>query len=224
MLAIDLYNEITRLVKKDGRTGWISKQDFNDWSPSVESMLMSYYCDIDEQDSKTIESLRPFVKEVSLSITSSLVTLPNDYRKYNDLQYLYVANSENCGENAVQTGYDVDFIDSDEWYSMLRSPIRKPNLSKGRVRCRLVNNQLEVSEKAGTVKLMYVANPTYMNLAFTVNTGTQEEEYTPTGTINPMWLDKDRENLIDLYCVRFGLSIRDANLAAWAQSKQLTQK
>lgn len=224
ILAIDVYNEINDLVKKDGRSGYFSKEEFNAWTPSVENLLMNYYVDKFKDNVHTIESLRPFLVEVSFNITNSILTIPANYRRFVDLSFTRVVNSAECGQDPTSTTISCDYIDSDEWYDMLRSPIRKPDFSKGKCRYRIINANIEVSEKAGTAKLVYVRNPVHANLGFVLNTVTEEQEYNAVGTTNFEWMPKDRNKIVDLYCMKLGMSIRDRDLMQWMQvNNQLEQ-
>lgn len=224
LIAIDIYNEINTLSKKDGREGFFSKTDFNTWSPSVEQLLMNYYCDQSKQNDEVIESLRPFLKEVSFPITNGILTIPTDYRRFEDLSFTKVINSETCGENPITTTLSADYIDIDEFNDMMRSPIRKPDFSKGKVRYRIINQNIQISEKVGTANLIYVRNPVYANLNFTFNSSTEEEEYNATSTLNFEFLPKDRNKIVDLFCMKLGMSIRDRDLMSWMQvNSQLEQ-
>jgi hypothetical protein len=219
--AVDIHDEVTDLCKKSAREGYLSKDEFNRWAPSVESMLLSFYCDQSKQLAEVTESLRPFLKEVPIPVSNGIVTLPTDYRRFEDLWLTKAVNSPNCGEAPVEESHPCDYCDIDEWADMKRSPIRKPDWNKCKVRYRIINGNIEVSENSGIAKLIYIRNPIYGKIAFTVNATTNEEEVNLTATKNFEWLEKDRNKLIDIYLMKLGLSIRDPALLQWIQTEKL---
>ena len=225
ILATDIYNEVSKLIRKDGRSGYFSYDDFNQWSPIIESVLMNYYCQALEESSEVVESLKPFLKEVDLSIINAqtinetgYVTFPSDYRRFVDVAYKYYANPVTYGAEVTRKTVQADYYHTKEWYDMYDSAIRKPSLAKNKVRFRIINNTLEISERYGNVALVYIANPIYANISYTVNVSTDEQ--VATTSINFQWTEKDRTNLIDLFCLYLGMSIRETPLIQFAQLKK----
>jgi len=221
ILAIDVFNDVSKLIKKDGLSGYFNLDTFNKWCPTVENTLMSYYCKDLEKSSEISDSLRPFTKEAELFLVNGIATVPSDYRHFAQVGYRFYANAETCGGTPTDKPISVDFCRMNEWFDMMNSPIRKPNLLKSKVRFRIINNQLQLSEKTGSIYLDYIKNPIHPVFTYNINTTTDETE--PTNNPSFEWLEQDRSNLIDLFCMSLGMSIRETTLIQWAQMPKINK-
>lgn len=221
ILAIDVFNDVSKLIKKDGLSGYFNLDTFNKWCPTVENTLMSYYCRDLEKNSEISDSLRPFTKQAEIFLSDGFAVLPTDYRHFTEVGYRFYANAETCGGTPTDKPISVDFCRTNEFYDMLNSPIRKPDAKKGKVRFRVINNKFEVTEKNGSIYLVYISNPVHPLFTYTINTTTDETELTNNPSFD--WLEQDRSNLVDLFCMSLGMSIRETSLIQWAQMPKINK-
>lgn len=211
--ALAVYNDIKNLILKDGRTGYFSFADFNALAPEVETMLLSYYCDVLEDSSERMERLAPFVKEAPLEVTLGYVPFPSNYRKHIAADYTYATNLEGSTEPTIKT-FPLDYLAAAEWKDTIVSAIRKPRVSKEVGYYRIINNKFQVSFTNGTFNLVYVEKPTAANIVFTYDS--VEQDYVYTSETPFSWLIQDRPNIIDLFCVHLGIAHRENFLTQWA--------
>jgi hypothetical protein len=221
ILATSIYNAVRQLIKKDGRTGFFTLDEFNKWSPIVEGVLMTYCCKFDEVESEIKDSLSPFTTSAALPIVSGFVDLPADYRKVKEVGYSLHINPSSCGGTPTTGTFPIDYYNGNEWNYMLTSAIRKGSLSKRRFRYRQFGQKFEISEKHGSIVLDYVRNPIYANISYTINPALEEWVIDENLTTNFEWAEKDRQNLIDLFCVFLGISIRETPLIEFAKMAKM---
>lgn len=219
--SLSVYNDLKSLIVKDGRTGFFGIANFNALCIEVETLLLTYYCDVLEDKAERLERLRPFIKEYPLSIDpKGYVAFPSNYRRHIDAGYQSVTNTEDC-KTIIGEEFALDYAASDEWKSTINSPIRKSNAAKKVGYYRIVNDKFQVSFNSGIFNLVYVEHPINANIQFTYDTVNQEE--TVTTHTNFMWLGQDRPNLIDLFLMHLGIAHRESVLMQWAQTKKIQQ-
>ena len=66
----------------------------------------------------------------------------------------------------------------------------------------------------------YISIPLFAVRAVTTDVTNDQENYTATGSIQYSWPESERNNLIDLLMLHYGISIRDSELGSWVISQR----
>ena len=83
-----LFNRVKDLSRKD-KAGYMSSEEFNRNLEEDQSLLMDWFYSSFEKNEKTLDSLAPFIKETTLSISNQFVSFPSDYRYKLEVGYNY---------------------------------------------------------------------------------------------------------------------------------------
>ena len=202
----------------------MSSEEFNRNLEEAQSLLMDWYYSSFEKNEKTLDSLAPFIKETTLSISNQFVSFPSDYRYKLEVGYNYTTNSCNGGEPSVDVK-GMQHLKTGEVLKTLSSAIRKPyiNTAKGtgKFAYTFVNNKIKVfpKELVGSVYFKYISDPPAALYSTTIDATTQEEDYSSANSINLQWSEQDQTNLVDLLLFFKGIQIRESLLLQWVMQK-----
>lgn len=215
----NLYIRIKDLSQKN-RAGYFSVDEYNRHLQDALNLLFEYYAEEFEREKEVTDSLRPFIKQVNIPINDTYCEIPSDYRHRVSAAYRYVLNNENCGTNPTVTLVPMGYQEADEWIDSLQSPIRKPNILKGKAAYRFINGKIQVSEKYGTIEFVYLSKPTGAVMGYTVNPTTLEEVYDAGTSVQIPFLEQDETNLTDIILFLLGIQIRENALMQYVGAKR----
>ena len=222
MIGIDsLYNTVTKYLVLKGKGGYGSNAQFNDDVRRAQLYLLNYYINRYDESSIIEESLSPFIVETSFDLAAYTAAKPTDFRHKISAKYEYALNNADCTDTTLK-GFPLVELTVNDWFSTHASTIRGASLEKERGYYSIINDTMRFSFKNGTVTMNYIKVAPTATRAVVLDTGTDNENYTSTGTIDLIWNSSDENNLVDIMLWFKGLQIRESEILNWVISnKQL---
>ena len=221
MISVNsLWEQVRDLTRKD-HAGYTSTDEFNRLLNLAQQQLTQYYLDQAESDADIERNLNHLVKRVELSPSATqLYDHPADFRKRKSIRVKLVENAGSGGP--VVSEKPCTYMRDSEVGLTLSSPIRKPSLSKRLFRFEDLTGQFKIwpADFSGNIILKYYSNPPTATRGFTLNTGTQEEEYDVGTTTDLVWPETELTNFVDLLLLYKGIALRESELVQWVQAKK----
>ena len=82
MINVDSFKQrVQDLLRKGGKGGFISPDEFNRDLIAVQNVYMDYVLSKFDSSQEWINALSPFVVETQLPVINQYVTIPDDYRQ-----------------------------------------------------------------------------------------------------------------------------------------------
>lgn len=223
----DIYNEVRYLIRKD-KGGYITNAEFNAISRLCETMLWNFWAAQFDKTQTVPTAMRPFIQD-SDSVTNpgpiyigsnGLVPLPSNFGRLLSVRYGHVQNV-NPGSTSVSY-YPSLPVHESEIANLQASKVRGPSIAKRRFYHFFSGERLTMlpRQEGNIADLRYISIPTFAVRAVTTDVTNDQENYTATGSIQYSWPDSERNNLIDLLMLHYGISIRDSELGSWVISQR----
>lgn len=224
MIAInEVFQDCKRLLSKD-KAGYFSTEEFNRFSILAEQMLFRFYMKHFEEHGHIADAMYPFNKVAVLGLDSEKrFAIPSDFARRNALWYKKMTSVPG-GEPTVEK-VKIQYLEKEELQDTLDSAVRGPNLAKNRLYYSFVGGKAQVWPSIpGPVEFDYLKNPTYGVRGYTVNVDTDEEDYDSTTTTNYEWLENDRQNLVSLILMQYGIVLRESEVIQYAKMQESDQQ
>lgn len=218
MISIEaLYKRVGDLSRKT-QNGHLTPEQFSRDVQSVQRIMLEYYYSIYGGVQSSIDSLYPFIKEVSINVLSTgYFNLPEDYRFFIDGLYSSTVKEE-CGQYTT-SDCQVRFETDEVIRANQKTSTRR--YGNGRHCLRAVNGRIEVvGARYGSVKLSYVSTPDSPIYAVTYNAGSAKPVFDAASSVDLEWNDKDFENFVDALLVYKGIETREGQLAQFVMNKK----
>jgi hypothetical protein len=117
----------------------------------------------------------------------------------------------------------VNYMNSNEVFNTLASPIRKPNIQKNIARHEFDNNAIRVyPNNLGQVVFKYLRKPIepFWNSTPVSTANGDFEQYNPAGSVDFDWNYENFQDLVDLTLFYLGMQVRETDLIKFAQMDQ----
>ncbi len=220
----DIFNRVRDLSKKD-KSGYLSSDEFNRNLNETQQILLDYYYDRFGDDQYDQDSINPFLKEVEIPVINGFVDFPEDYRHRVEVGNIYVENvySSNCDINNPKVEeYPLRYLAPDEERLTKSSPIRRPSVDKKLIYHTFVNNKIKILPKTvqGVVAFKYISQPPEAIYATSLNTVTDKEDYDDANSVNLIWNEQDKHNIVDIMLMFLGIQIRETALINWVMARK----
>jgi len=223
MTVDEIYDSVSELAKFN-ESGHFPNDTFNKFVNLAQQCLIDYYIDIFERTHEISDSIGTFVKSADLVSSNGIYPKPSDF--YYDIQELYfitVKNGLNKGDDPIREDLPARFLKSNKWMTINNS-VRGPNLDKGRVFYHYEQDQIQTVPLHSPVKYSYLRMPVTIFRNVVQNTTDFVENYEPTGSVHPEWIERNKDDLIDLTLMYLGLSVRENAIVNWIKMKNTTQE
>jgi hypothetical protein len=213
----DIYNEVRYLIRKD-KGGYITNAEFNAISRLSETMLWNFWANQFDKTNQVPTAMRPFVIDADDDLyvgDEGQVMLPDDFGRILSVRYGVVRA---LPSGAISIDYYVSLpLQESEIATVQYSAVRGPSITKRRFFHYLSGDKLVTlpRQKGNVVDLRYVSIPEFAVRAVTTDSTNDQENYTSTGSTQYSWPDSERNNLIDLLLMHYGISIRDSEIGQW---------
>jgi hypothetical protein len=118
--------------------------------------------------------------------------------------------------------FPVDYMNSNEVFYTLSSPIRQPSIQNNIYRHQILNNTIYVYPKLDKVVLKYLRRTTTPVWGSTpVSTPTGDfAQYDPAISVNFEWQYENFQDLVDLVLFYLGLQVKDSEIVQFARLDQ----
>jgi hypothetical protein len=222
--VVDIFNRVRDLSKKD-KSGYLSSEEFNRNLNETQQILLDYYFERFGRDQYDQDSINPFLKEERLPIVNGFVDFPSDYRHRVEVGNIYIENVYNSDctvSNPKVEELALRYLHPSEERLTLNSAIRKPSIKKKLLYHTFVNNKIRIrpSEAQGTIALKYIMSPPEAKYATVVNVNTDKEDYDPINSVDLIWNEQDKHNIVDIMLMFLGIQIRESALINWVQARR----
>ena len=217
MIDVDsIYKQVAAQARKE-QSGYNGGADFNRQQRLVQNTLFEWYFQRYERDQRVPDSLRPFIKEPNLAISSGEVTLPSDYRHRIEVQVGYVVSGQ------TTQYYPCPHLQGNSEVETSISYVRRPSAVRKRFYHTLKTGTLKILPVtfAGIVKLKYLSQPADAVWNSSIDTTNIVENYTSSGSVHFEWEPMDETHLVDLFCYFIGIKTRQSELLEWVGQKNL---
>lgn len=208
-----VYLQVRALSRKD-EAGYHSSDDFNAQQRLAQALLYDWYFARYERDQRVPDSLKPFLREVILPISSGEVSLPSDYRHRVEVA---------AGYNAAGTitYYPCRHLHGNEEVGTERSYVRRPSAEKRRFYHTIKSDALKILPTSfnGVVRLKYLAVPADAVWGSIVDADNNIEDYDAGTSTDFEWEAMDETNLVDIMLYLKGIQARQSELLEWVASK-----
>jgi len=117
----------------------------------------------------------------------------------------------------------IDYMNSNEVFYTLSSPIRKPNLAKNIARHEELDNTIKVypiDMKQVVLKYLRRTTQPFWNSTPVSTANGDFEQYNPVGSIDFEWQYENFQDLVDLVMFYMGMQTRETDLIKFAQMDQ----
>lgn len=219
MIPVDRpYERVKDLARKD-KSGYTDPDEYNRNLRDVQHQLMSYYISMLETGQPFPENLNPFLKRAEASVSTGIVTRPDDMRYVLEVYCGYLETID-CKTTVVY--YPAADVKAGELGDVLSSAIRKPSLSKPVFYFEGGTIRVEPKDFTHAV-VRYVKMPPDAIYGYTVDEDNDRIVFSSGTSTNLIWLPQDEHNIVDLLLFMKGLETRDTALIQWVSGKrQLT--
>lgn len=225
----DVYNYCGLLANKT-QSGYFTPDDFNLAAPIGQLNFLRVKIGLPEayqplapyppqsyQLTQVIsDSLRPFIKEVTLNKVGQGFDIPTDSVAYSTSGYQYVENTS-CGQAPIFSEEPIEFVTDGERRQRLNSFLTPPSYEYpiGAY----LNGQLVVYPKDITsINLTYIKMPNKPIRNYTINSNDQDI-YEPIGSVQLEFPKMDWE-AISLYIVKaYAINMRETELLNYIEGK-----
>jgi len=221
MILVDsLYRSIRDLARKD-KAGYMSNDEYNRNLKRAQDIVLEFYFNQFEETQEVPEALARFIKTQTISVQNGLGALPTDY----ELILRVTAKSP------IYNGGGCDIIGYNEFAAMpinaseigltKTSAIRRPSLDRGTARYRTKGLSLQLfPEESIPVELEYIRAPVVPFRNVVIDPVNEEENYTPTNTINLEWGASEERVFLDVLLYYYALPVRESEILGWLGNKQ----
>lgn len=216
MIAVqDLYLRVQDTLVKN-QSGYFSNDEFNRLVNVAQNDLMLFYAPADGQ--RAHDALRPFITDYQV-VASPTIALPGNYR--------YKLNArcrigEQVGATAQFNWYQADFLETDEDFDELQSPIRKPSIANRTFAYRITSAGILLFPTfSGLFELSYIRRPFSAIRAVTVDTLNDIEVYDSVNTDDLEWNEEQVNEFHDAICFYMSIQIRESEIVSWLANRQI---
>lgn len=225
MISVEfIFNRVRDLARKD-KSGYMSDLEFNRNLNETQHILLDYYYERFGDGQYGQDSINPFLKELLLPITNGFVDFPDDYRHRVEVGNVHVENvyTADCKVNNPKVEeYPLLYLHPDEERQTMASAIRRPSKEKKLIYHTFVNNRIKILPKTivGNIALKYISQPPEAIYATTLNTDTDKQEYDAANSVDLIWNEQDKHNIVDIMLLFLGIQIRESALINWVMARK----
>jgi len=215
----EVFKDCRRLLSKD-KAGYFSSDEFNRFSIMAEQTLFRFYLKHFEEHGLFADTMRQFNELSVLGLDANdRFSLPSDMARRGILWWKKLTNVPG-GSPSVER-VKIQYLEKEELQDTLDSAIRKPDVTKNRLYFSYVDGKAQVWPSiSGPVELDYLRSPEYAERGFTLNATTDEEDYDSSSSTDYEWPDNERQNIVALVLMQYGLVLRENDVVQWSMTQQ----
>src|SRR5574343_1246535 len=217
----ELYLAVSDRLAKD-QAGNFTNDEFNRILAQAQEDAMDYFESMDGSSTFVQNAMNPFLKRYEVAAAST-VAFPADYRSKRNAR-VRLGFMENG--SPVFKWFPMNFLETDEDFDALYSPIRKPSVATEVFSYSMDSTGIRLypEDMVGLFQMSYIKTPAVAVRGVDIDLVNEIEVYDPGTTTDLEW-DNVQFNLFhDLICFYMGLDIRESEVIEWLSQRKLKQE
>lgn len=214
----NLYLKVEDTLAKN-QAGNFGNDEFNLIVNMAQDDLMDFFLSMDGSSQQVHDALQPFIKKYQIAIANT-VALPADYRSKRNAR---VRLNLEVNGTATFPWFPCDFLQTDEDFDTLASPIRGPSIANEQFLYKIDSGGISIFPEnlTGLFEMSYIRNPLAASRAVTIDVPTETEVYNAGATVNLEWNSQQFNMFHDIICFYMSVVIRESEVIAWLQNRGL---